>query len=97
MITKFNDESLTTFLCEVENIINTRPLTVENLNDPLSLKPISPSMLLTTKSDIVLNLHQDTLILPLFFLVDIGREFNIPLTNSGIDGGKNFYRHYNND
>ncbi|XP_066931171.1 uncharacterized protein [Clytia hemisphaerica] len=49
-----NDESLRTLLCEVENVLNTRPLTVQCLNDPMSLAPLSPSNLLTTKSDVVL-------------------------------------------
>ena len=50
----FNDESFRTILCEVECILNSRPLGVENIGDPLSLKPISPMMLLTGKSKIVL-------------------------------------------
>ena len=49
-----NDESLRTLMIEAETIINSRPLTVENLNDPNSDKPLSPSMLLTSKSDVVL-------------------------------------------
>ncbi|XP_066928825.1 uncharacterized protein [Clytia hemisphaerica] len=50
----YNDESFRTLLCEVECILNSRPLTVENISDPLSLKPITPMMLLTGKSKIVL-------------------------------------------
>ena len=50
----FNDESFRTLLCEVECILNSRPLSVENISDPLSLKPITPMMLLTGKSKIVL-------------------------------------------
>ena len=38
----------------MECILNSRPLGVENIGDPLSLKPISPMMLLTGKSKIVL-------------------------------------------
>ena len=49
-----NDESSRTLLCEVENVLNTRPLTVQCLNDPLSLAPLSPSNLLSTTSDMVL-------------------------------------------
>ena len=49
-----NDESFRTLLCEVECILNSRPLSVENIGDPLSLKPITPMMLLTGKSKIVL-------------------------------------------
>ncbi|XP_066917205.1 uncharacterized protein [Clytia hemisphaerica] len=50
----YNDESFRTLLCEVECILNSRPLTVENISNPLSLKPITPMMVLTGKSKIVL-------------------------------------------
>ena len=33
---QIDDESLRTLVCEVTAIINCRPLSVENLNDPLS-------------------------------------------------------------
>ena len=49
-----NDESLRTMLCEVENVINSRPLTVDCLNDPMSPKPLSPSNILMNKTDVVL-------------------------------------------
>ena len=48
-----NDESLHTLLLEAEAIVNSRPLTVENINDPDSL-PLSPSQLLTMKAKIIL-------------------------------------------
>ena len=35
-------------------MLNSRPLCAENIGDPLSLKPITPMMLLTRKSKIVL-------------------------------------------
>ena len=35
-------ESFRTLFAEVENLINSRPLSVDNLSDPSSLKPISP-------------------------------------------------------
>ena len=47
------DEVFNTFTKEVEAIINSRPLTVENLTDP-ELKPLSPNQLLTLKSKAVL-------------------------------------------
>ena len=37
-----DDESLLTVMTEVEGILNSRPLTVEVLNDPTSLQPLSP-------------------------------------------------------
>ena len=42
------------YLCECEAIINSRPLTVNNLNDRNSLEPLTPSHLLTLKSKVVL-------------------------------------------
>ena len=50
---RLNNEQLTTFMTEAECIVNSRPLTVENLSDPESL-PITPNQLLTLKSNIVL-------------------------------------------
>jgi len=49
-----NTESLQTLVTEVEAVINSRPLTVENLNDVKSDLPLSPATLLTMKSDVIL-------------------------------------------
>ena len=46
-----NDEGLRTLVAETEAIINSRPLTVESLSDINSEIPLSPSNLLTMKSD----------------------------------------------
>ena len=51
---QLDDESLRTLLCEVEAIVNNRPLTVDSKNDPDSLSPLTPNHLLTMKSKIVL-------------------------------------------
>ena len=51
---RLNKESLRTFLYKAENTINNSPLTVETLKDPLSAPPLSPSMLLTGKTRLVL-------------------------------------------
>lgn len=51
---QLDDEVLRTFLCEVEAIINSRPVTVDNLNDPDSLNPLTPNHLLTMKSKVIL-------------------------------------------
>ena len=48
-----SDESFRTLLVEAECIVNSRPLTVENLSDPASL-PITPNNLLTMKTKVVL-------------------------------------------
>ena len=48
-----DDESLLTVMTEVECILNSRPLTVEVLNDPTSLQPFSPVNIVTMKSKVV--------------------------------------------
>ena len=48
-----NDESLCTFLAEVEAIINTRPITSESLSDVHISVPLCPMQLLTMKSRVV--------------------------------------------
>jgi hypothetical protein len=52
--TYLDDEAFRTLMCEVESIVNSRPLTVDNLNDPLSLSPLTPNHLLTMKTKILL-------------------------------------------
>jgi hypothetical protein len=51
---QLDDETLRTFLCETMATVNSRPLTVTNLNDPLSPEPLIPNHLLTMKSKILL-------------------------------------------
>ena len=50
---RLDDESLQTLMCEVESIINSRPLTVisSDVRDPY---PLSPNQILTMKTGIVL-------------------------------------------
>ena len=48
-----HDESLLTVMTEAEGILNSRPLTVEALNDPTSLQTLSPLNILTMKSRVV--------------------------------------------
>ena len=45
---RLTDESLSTFFCEVENIINSRPLTIVS-DDPNDLVPFTPNHLLQQK------------------------------------------------
>ena len=52
---QLNDESLRTLMTEVEAIVNSRPLTVENLTSPEALEPLTPNHLLTAKSRAVLS------------------------------------------
>lgn len=51
---QLDDESLRTFMCEAAAIVNSRPLTVDNLNDPTSPEPLTPNHLLMMKSRIIL-------------------------------------------
>lgn len=46
--------SLRTFLYEVMAIVNSRPLTIEYLNDPCGPEPLTPNHILTMKSSIIL-------------------------------------------
>ena len=51
---QLDDESLRTFLYEASAIVNSRPLRAEIINDPLSGPPLSPNLLLTMKSNVIL-------------------------------------------
>ncbi len=51
---QLDDEALRTLMTETENIVNSRPLSVDNLSDPDALEPITPNHLLTLKSQVVL-------------------------------------------
>ena len=51
---QLDDESLRTLFTEAENIVNSRPLTIDNLSDPDAPKPITPNHLLTLESKVVL-------------------------------------------
>ena len=48
-----DDESLFTIMTEVEGILNSMPLTIDVLNDPTSLQPLSSVNILTMKSKVV--------------------------------------------
>ena len=49
-----NDEALTTFVCEAEAVVNSRPLFVDSINDPKSPNPSTPNHLLTIKTKVLL-------------------------------------------
>ena len=49
-----NDEALHTLLLEAECVVNSRPIVTETLGDPLCSPPLTPMMLLTTKTKLVL-------------------------------------------
>ena len=50
---RLDDESFRTLLCEIEAIVNSRPITFIS-SDPDDLQPLSPNNLLTMKSSIIL-------------------------------------------
>ena len=50
---KLDDDSFQTLMCEVESIINSRPLTTVS-SDPNDVDPLTPNHILTMKSSIVL-------------------------------------------
>ena len=50
---RLDDEAFRTLLCEVEAIVNSRPLTVDNLSDE-NESPLTPNHLLTMKSKVLL-------------------------------------------
>ena len=51
---RIDTATLRTFLYEAMAVVNSRPLSVENINDP-DLLPITPNHLLTMKSEVVLT------------------------------------------
>ena len=51
---QLDDEALRTLFTEAENIVNSRPLTIDNLSDPQAPEPITPNHLLTFKTKVVL-------------------------------------------
>jgi hypothetical protein len=51
--THLDEESFRTLMCEVESIVNSRPITFVS-SDPDDAEPLTPSSLLTMKSKVVL-------------------------------------------
>ena len=79
-----NNESLATLMTKVESIINSRPLTVETINDTKSDMPLSPSNLTVVNSAYQIYTQKED-----------GVMCNILQTKSGTDGEKNFSRSSN--
>ena len=53
---QLNDEALTTFMCEAEAVVNSRPLSVDSVNDSKSPNPLTPNHFLTMKIKVLLPL-----------------------------------------
>ena len=49
-----DDEVLRTLMCETEAVVNSQPLTVDTLSDPLLPLPLTPNTLLTGKTKLIL-------------------------------------------
>ena len=52
--TQLDDEVLRTLTTEAECVVNSHPLTIENLTDPSAPEPLTPNNLLTLKIQVVL-------------------------------------------
>ena len=50
---QIDDEGFATLLFEAASVVNSRPLSVENIGDPQSLEPLTPNHLLTMKSSVI--------------------------------------------
>ncbi len=53
--TQLDEETLQTILYETEAIVNSRPLTTDNLSSPTEAEPLTPNHMLTMKSRILLT------------------------------------------
>ena len=89
-----DDQRLVTFMCEVENIMNSRPITPVS-SDPNNMEPPTPSHLLFLKSEV-------TLPPSLFKKEDLfssctGSKYNILRIFSGEDGAGNTFPFWNLD
>lgn len=51
--TRLDTSSLRTFMYEAMAIVNSRPLTLEHINDPMGPEPLTPNHILTMKSSII--------------------------------------------
>ena len=100
--THLDNESLRTFMYETANIVNSRPLTVDNLSDPLSPRLLTPNHILTMKSSVVLPSPSvrriSTCVSVQYVLVSCRRETIQSLQKTemwiSIQFSKTRYRHY---
>ncbi|KAA8586139.1 hypothetical protein FQN60_007708 [Etheostoma spectabile] len=84
---RLDDGSLRTFLYEAMSIVNNHPLTVDKINDPTSLEPLTPNHLITMKSSVPLPPPGKFVKEDLY--ASRGDKCNICLNNSGTDGERN--------
>ena len=91
--TSLNDESLRTFLAEVEAIVNTRRITSESLSDVYSAVPLCPMQLLTMKSRVSMP-PTGTFQKKIYIVGDSGDVCNTWQMNFGAGGRKKFMQPY---
>ena len=91
--TSLNDESLRTFLAEVEAIVNTRRITSESLSDVYSAVPLCPMQLLTMKSRVSMP-PPGTFQKKIYIVGDSGDVCNTWQMNFGAGGRKKFMQPY---
>ena len=87
--TQLDDDCLPTLFTETASIMNSRPLTVDNLNDPASLSPITPNHLLTRDQQL-LCYHPDRLCKLTYTARRDGDESSCSQTSSEVAGRKNY-------
>lgn len=85
---QLDNEALHRLMTEAERIVNSCPLTIENLTDPLTSKPLTPNHLLILKTQVVLPLPGKFDTGPVF-LQKGGKESSTLQTSSGCVGRKN--------
>ena len=93
---QLNDESLQTFMTGVEAVVNSRPLTVENLTSPDALEPITPNHLLTGNQESFFHHLESFNGLTYIFERDGGMS-NIWPTSSGSVGKESSFIPFNCD
>ena len=90
-----DDESLQTLLCEVEDVVNSSPLTTKSLSDPHSPLPLTPSTFLNGKTKLILP--SPSFKEKIFIASDVGGVHSILQTSSGAGGARKTYIAYKQD
>ena len=88
-----DDESLLILITKIEGILNSRPLTVEMINDPTSFQPLAPANTLKMKSKVVSH-HLESSRDLICIVEDDGDGYNTYPMSSGLAGGRNTCNHW---
>ncbi|XP_043196375.1 uncharacterized protein LOC122367397 [Amphibalanus amphitrite] len=87
----FNDETLYTFLCEAESIMNNRPL-IPVTSDPRDQLPLTPNHMLQLRAVVMPWSHP----IKIVSAEGAGNGLRISLSNSGDAGGTNIFPCFSN-